>query len=386
MKTVLITGADGFLGRNLRETLARRDDLQLRLIGSRDSVEQRDRSLREADTVFHLAGVNRPAAESEFETVNVGLTRHMCATLREAGRAPKIVFTSSIQAAGGGAYGASKLAAENELRRFAADTGAELAIYRLKNVFGKWCRPNYNSVVATFCHQIARQLPIQISDPAREVELVYVDDVVAALTSEMSPGASRGIARDMDCSRRVTLGRLSEMLSAFHASRQTLVMPDLSDAFSRQLYATFLSYLPQDDLGYPLVKRADDRGVLAEFIKSPHFGQIFVSRTRPGIERGNHYHLTKAEKFLVLDGEALIRLRHIEHDEVIVHRLSGRDLRVIDIPPGYTHAIQNVGDTEMIVLFWASEAFEPQRPDTHFSDVQRREEAHEDRHDRRHAA
>jgi UDP-2-acetamido-2,6-beta-L-arabino-hexul-4-ose reductase len=387
VKTVLITGAAGFIGRNLRQALERQPDVTLRLFTSSDSPEQLDGALREAEVIYHLAGVNRPQTEAEFTAVNVGFTREICAKLRDAGRAPRIVFASSVQAAGNSAYGQSKQAAEEELRAFKAASGAEVVIYRLKNVFGRWCRPGYNSVVATFCHNIARGLPIQISDPDRELELVYIDDVVTALASELSSADALREWGEVPCSHWVTLGQLSEMIQAFQASRSSLVMPDLSNPFAKKLYATFLSYLPEHEFAYSLVKREDNRGELAEFIKSYPFGQIFVSRTKPGITRGNHYHLQKAEKFLVIEGDAVIRFRHIERDDVLEYPVCGRDLRVVDIPPGYTHSIENVGTTEMIVLFWASDVFDPQRPDTYFSDVLRSQEGrHEGSHHRRHAA
>jgi UDP-2-acetamido-2,6-beta-L-arabino-hexul-4-ose reductase len=305
-----------------------------------------------------------------------------------------------------------------------------VAIFRLSNVFGKWCRPHYNSVVATFCHNIARDLPITISDPSREVPLVHVDDVVQAfleagtevrgqkseVRSQRSEVRSQrsevrgqrsgaGISHDgahfspltidnsplttlalrasasVDNSspvlayyeaqpvHTVTLGRLAELIRSFRASRQTLLAPDFGDPFVHKLYGTFLSYLEPDDFAYDLTQRTDPRGSLAEFIKSPGFGQIFVSRTRPGITRGNHFHHTKTEKFLVLEGEAIIRFRHIQSQEVIEYAVRGEDYRVLDIPTGYTHSIENVGQGELVTLFWASEVFDPGRPDTIWEEV-----------------
>ena len=282
---------------------------------------------------------------------------------------PVIVLSSSYQAAQDNPYGRSKLAAEQALEDYVARTGTPAVIYRLPGVFGKWCRPNYNSVVATFCHNIARDLPITISDPARVVELVYVDDVVAQFMTHLEnrpPGVTRGEVRP---TFSASLGELADRIRALRAMRQTLEVADASDPFTRRLLGTFTSYLPPTDLAYPLEQRTDPRGTLAELLKSPHFGQMFVSRTHPGVTRGNHYHDLKVEKFCVLEGEAVIRFRPILGDEVTEHRVSGTDFKVVDIPPGMTHSIENVGTTEMIVLFWASEILDREHPDTYFSEV-----------------
>jgi UDP-2-acetamido-2,6-beta-L-arabino-hexul-4-ose reductase len=371
VKTVLVTGSTGFVGRNLKEALQRQPEIRILTLDRQSSDAQWSAALDEADLIYHLAGTNRPKSEDEFLQGNAGVTRELCAKLTACGRRPKIVFASSIQAACDNAYGASKRAAEAALEQFAAATGAEAAIYRLPNLFGKWCRPNYNSVVATFCHNIARDLPIQISDPTRELELLYIDDVVAAFIHELTTGRPGVTYPQITGSHRVSLGALATMIQSFRDSRRTLMMPDLSGGFAKKLYAAYVSYLPEDGFAYPLEQRTDNRGCLAEFLKSSPFGQVFVSRTKPGVTRGDHYHHTKAERFLVLEGDAVIRFRHIERDAVIEYPISGRDLKVVDIPPGYTHSIENVGAGEMVVLFWASEVFDPQRPDTYFLPVQR---------------
>ena len=259
--------------------------------------------------VFHLAGVNRPNDTADFETVNAGLTERICQLLREAGRGPKIVFTSSVQAELDNPYGASKKKAEEALRKFAAETGAHVRIYRMKNVFGKWCRPNYNSVTATFCHNIANDLPIAISDPSREVKLCYVDDVVAAFLAEIDDDSRRAKRARRSRAIDIQLGDLAGRIQAFHDMRATLVAPDFADWFNRALYATYLSYVPRERRRQQLEIKCDARGSLAEFIKEKHFGQIFVSRTKPGVTRGNHYHHTKGEKFFVVEGDGLIRMR-----------------------------------------------------------------------------
>ena len=256
-----------------------------------------------------------------------------------------------------------------ELQRFAENTDAECVIYRFKNLFGKWCRPNYNSVTATFCHNIANGLPIQISDRTHEIDLTYIDDVVEAFIAELesvSPGFR--FAQPLP-SKRISLGGLAEKIKSFREMRTKLNLPDFRDAFERDLYGTYLSYLNNQEFEYGLDIKTDQRGSLAEFLKSPSMGQIFVSRTKPGITRGNHYHHTKTEKFLVLQGTAIIRFRHIDSDQVLEYRVRGEDYRVLDIPPGYTHSIENVGQDELVTLFWASEIFNPERPDTGFLPV-----------------
>lgn len=369
---ILVTGAQGFIGKNLRAALAERGDVSVLTFDQEHTADNLAALLARADLVYHLAGVNRPPSVEEFYTGNVELTAQMCRMLLDAGRAIPIVFSSSIQAELDNPYGISKRQAEDVLSEYAMAGGAAI-IYRLPNVFGKWCRPNYNSVVATFCHNIARDLPITLSDPDRQLTLVHVDDVVRHFIGDLDAGGAVGARatwREVSPAYTVTLGRLAELIRGFRALRETLRLPDLHDDFVRKLYGTYVSYLPETAFDYALQQRCDDRGCLAEFVKSSAAGQIFVSRTRPGITRGNHYHHTKTEKFLVLEGEAVIRFRHILSDEVIEYRVRGEDFRVVDIPTGYTHSIQNVGQGELVTLFWASEIFDPERPDTRFLPVQ----------------
>ena len=366
---VLITGGRGFLGRNLVAHLRERKDCEVTVCGREDLTEDLKKWLLEADVIFHLAGVNRPQDPIDFERGNAGLTEMVCQFLREGGRFPKIVFSSSIQAELENPYGASKAKAEAALRQFAAETGAAVRIYRLKNLFGKWCRPKYNSVSATFCHNIANDLPITVSDPAREVELSYVDDVVAAFLTEIT-GREGGTEAGTEIPvYRIQLGDLAGRIQAFHEMRSTLILPDFSDWFNRALYATYLSYVPPDARRHSLEIKSDARGSLAEFIKQKSFGQVFVSRTKPGITRGNHYHHTKSEKFFVVEGEGLIRMRAIEGGLVEEYPVNGSEYQVIDIPPGFTHSITNVGASEMVTLFWSSEMFDPNRSDTYYLPV-----------------
>jgi len=363
---LLVTGANGFVGRNLCVALRRREGICLRGYDLEDTPEKLAAALRTADIVFHLAGVNRPQTVEEFQRGNAGFTAEICDQLEEFGRAPKIVLSSSVQAGLDNPYGVSKREAEEVLRRFCERTGAAGVVYRFKNLFGKWCRPNYNSVTATFCHNIAHDLPIQISDHSRELDLTYIDDVVAAFLAELDPPAKPGCRfADPLPSYTISLGELADRIRSFRDSRSGLLAPDFADPLNRRLYATYLSYLEPDDFAYSLDQKTDARGALAEFVKSPPFGQVFVSRTKPGVTRGNHYHDTKTEKFLVVEGEGIIRFRKLGTEEVLEYPVSGREFRVVDIPPGYTHSIENVGEGEMVTLFWACEVFDSSSSDTH---------------------
>lgn len=367
---VVVTGANGFIGKNLIVQLAQRDEIEILPFTRDQTAEDLRTLLSQADFVYHLAGINRPEIEEEFETGNVGLTRKICDTLRDLGRAVPILFTSSTQIERDNRYGQSKLAAEKVLSAYQQGGGAPVLIYRLTNVFGKWCRPNYNSVVATFCHNIARGLPITISKRDHVLNLVYIDDVIGRFVAELEADLPQGLSF---CSvapvHTVKLGALADLIEAFAASRDSLVVPNMADPLVHKLYSTYLSYLEGDRFAYDLTQRCDPRGCLAEFVKSEPFGQIFVSRTVPGITRGNHYHHLKTEKFLVLEGEGIVRFRHILTDELLEYPVKGTDFRVIDIPPGWTHSIENVGSGELITLFWASEIFNPDRPDTVYTPV-----------------
>lgn len=373
MKTA-VTGAKGFIGKNLVVAL-RRAGVEVAEIGADSAAATWRNGVAEASVVFHLAGVNRPQHEEAFVGGNVGSLETLFAALNQnvASELPRplIVLSSSTQATNDTPYGRSKGAAEQALEDYAARTGSPAVIYRLPGVFGKWCRPDYNSVVATFCHNVARDLPIAISDPARAIEVVHVDDVVARFLAHLE-GRPAGLTRAaVSPTFTVTLGELADRIRGLRAMRDTLEVADATDPFTRRLLGTYTSYIPPASLAYDLEQRHDPRGTLAELLKSPHFGQMFVSRTRPGITRGNHYHDLKVEKFCVLEGDAVIRFRPVLGDDVTEHRVSGTDFKVVDIPPGVTHSIENVGASEMIVLFWASEIFDRERPDTHGSEVLR---------------
>lgn len=371
MKKVLVTGSDGFIGRNLMATLAIRTDIEVQGLDVRNSWEEFESEIRNADFIFHLAGVNRPKDPAEFASGNAGLTEALVDVLIAANRKTAVLISSSIQAATDNIYGRSKLGAEYAIRRYGKLTGACVFPFRLPNVFGKWCRTNYNSVVATWCHNTARGLPIQINDPNATLTLIYVDDVIQAFIGAMDGESeldAEGFCRIPKTYDR-TLRELANALESFVQSRTSLIMPKLGSDFELRLYATWLSYLPENDFSYPLDMKRDDRGWLAEFIKSQEFGQIFVSRTKPGITRGNHWHHTKVEKFLVICGKALVRFRKIADGEILEYPVEGDILRVVDIPPGFTHSITNIGEDDLVTIFWADEIFNPEAPDTYFLEV-----------------
>jgi UDP-2-acetamido-2,6-beta-L-arabino-hexul-4-ose reductase len=371
MTSPLVTGAAGFIGRNLLLALGRRPGVRPWAVDVDTPEAILERALDSCDVVYHLAGVNRPETEAEYETGNVGSLAGILSGLERRDRRPPIVLSSSAQALLDNPYGRSKAKAERLLIDHARRTGMPARVFRLPGVFGKWGRPDYNSVVATFCHNVARDLPLRIQDPDKEIELIHIDDVVSAFTGLLDGiGSLQGAAFETATPVfRVTIGSLAEKLLSFRASRETLVQPGLEDPFDRRLFGTYMSYLPEKALAYALPRKEDPRGTLAEFLKLDGHGQIFVSRTRPGITRGNHYHDLKVEKFLVLEGDALIRLRHLATGAVTEVPVSGLELKAVDIPPGWTHSIANVGAAEMVVLFWASEVYDGSRPDTYAAEV-----------------
>lgn len=371
MPTVLVTGADGFIGKNLVAVLDRAGESRVLKLTRDDGAEEATRKLRAADVIFHLAGVNRPKAESEFSTGNVGVLQSMLEELAVLGRRPTIVFSSSIQATEDNAYGRSKLEAEQLLRDYAARSGATVVVYRLPNVFGKWARPNYNSVVATFCNNAAHGRPLEVHDPERVLSLVYVDDVVSAFAKHIGDDSVRAGYSEVTVEpvQQVSLAELAETIRSFPELKRSLGLPKMSSSLVQQLYATYLSYVPVEDLAYFPLERSDERGKLVELLKGPEFGQIFVSTTRPGVTRGNHFHHTKVEKFCVVSGEGEIGFRDLSTGTRLYVRATGDPLTIIDIPPGFVHNIRNVGASDMVVLFWASEVFDPERPDTYYEEV-----------------
>ena len=378
MKTILVTGAAGFMGRNLCVALRRQPGFAVLEFDVQQSAEDLRRMVAEADLVFHLAGVNRPKVETEFMEGNADLTRRLCECLATGGRRVPLVLSSSIQAELDNPYGRSKKAAEHFVLDYQQRTGSPVYVYRFPNVFGKWSRPDYNTVVATFCHNLSRGLPVQISNRANLVRFAYIDDIVREFVSLASRAEHDSPATRCEFTPvySITLGELHDLLVSFREGREQSLLPDLSNPLTRYLYSTYVSFYPVQNLAYPVNLKTDNRGWLFELVKSPQAGQIFVSRTRPGITRGNHYHDTKIEKFCVIQGKGVIRFRHVLSEapssQVIEYPVNDREIRVVDIPPGYTHSIENTGHADMITLFWANEIFDPQRPDTYYEEVKAR--------------
>ena len=381
---ILVTGARGFVGRNLVSQLRNIQDGKIKnhaLSGTELELFEydvdTDHSLlddycRQADFVFNLAGVNRPKDQSEFMKGNFGFASVLLDTLKKHGNTCPVMISSSTQAALDNPYGESKRAGEELMFSYARETGAKVLVYRFPNVFGKWCRPNYNSAVATFCHNIAHGLPIQVNDPNVVMHLVYIDDVVEELIGALSGQEHRqGDYCEVPVVHTVTLGRIVELLYGFKESRKTLGIPDLGDAFTKKLYSTYLSYLPEDAFSYPLKMNVDARGSFTEILRTSDRGQFSVNISKPHITKGNHWHHTKNEKFLVVSGRGVIRFRNMNDPDgkVIEYFVSGDKLEVIDIPTGYTHNIENLGDTDMVTFMWGNECFDPERPDTYFEEV-----------------
>ena len=372
MKNVLITGAEGFVGKNLLVTLQQRNDLHILCFDVQDDPGSLNSLLEQADFIFHLAGVNRPQNPDEFRSGNTGLTEQICHHLVASGRKVPLAITSSTQASLDNPYGSSKRGAEEAVFSYGRETGAAVHVFRLPNVFGKWCRPNYNSGVATFCHNIAHDLPIQVNDPTVVMNLVYIDDVVDAFIALLD-----GVVLEQSgfCQvqpvHTVTLEDVVGTIHSFRESRERRNIPDLSDSFVKKLYSTYLSYLPVDNFSYPLAMNVDERGSFTEFIKTPDRGQVSVNISKPGVTKGNHWHHTKNEKFLVVSGGGIIRFRKIGCDEIIEYPVTGDKLEVVDIPTGYTHNISNTGTSDMVTVMWCNEVFNSEKPDTYFENVER---------------
>ncbi len=366
-KKILITGATGFIGKNLTATLLQKGYTNLYLYDRENTQADLETFCTDADFVFHLAGVNRPVDTKEFYEGNTDFSKTLLDTLKVKGNTAPVLVSSSIQALLDNDYGKSKKMGED---LFLENGHNPAFIVRLYGVFGKWSRPNYNTVVATFMHNVAHGLPLQINDPDKELTLCYIDDVIAKFvdifenTADYTPGFF-----EIDTLHKITLGKLAEKITAFGKNRETLVMPSLNTLLDVRLYGTYLSYLDTDKFSYTLKKNEDNRGWLAEFIKSESFGQIFISTTKPGITRGDHWHHTKVEKFFVIAGKAEISFRHMVTGEIIRYTVEGNTPTVVDIPVGYTHNIKNIGDTEVICLFWSSEIFNPEKPDTYYTKV-----------------
>lgn len=371
MKKILITGSNGFVGKNLQLHLAERKDVEVVTFTRDSAVEHLPSLLQGVDFVFHLAGVNRPQDPQEFTAGNAELTQALCQALEaiavETGRKVPVVYTSSIQAAHNNLYGQSKRSAEDALFTLQRRLGVPVHVFRLPNVFGKWCKPNYNSAVATFCYNVARDLPIQVNDPAAALTLVYVDDVVERFIQFMD-GADATVDANGFASvapqYTITVGELATQIQTFKESRGTLMTERVGTGWIRALYATYVSYLPVEAFAYTVPKHGDPRGVFVEMLKTPDCGQFSFFTAHPGITRGGHYHHTKTEKFLVIKGLARFKFRHMQTAQAYELVTSGDKAEIVETVPGWTHDITNIGSDEMIVMLWANEVFDRSRPDT----------------------
>ena len=397
---ILITGAKGFVGKNLVCNLRNiaegknrtRPGLSIGEIYEYDldtDPALLDTYCAKADFVFNLAGVNRPKEQSEFMQGNFGFASTLLDTLKKHGNACPVMLSSSIQATligryGQSDYGKSKLAGEELFFGYGKETGARVLVYRLPNLFGKWCRPNYNSVVATFCNNIANDLPIQVNDPTTELELVYIDDLVEEMLDALEGKEHHCTFSGLDTvaqtdgryccvptSHKATLGEIVDLLEAFKAQPQTLLMPEIpAGSFAKKLYSTYLSCLPKEKVTFPLKMNVDERGSFTELLKTANCGQVSVNISRPGITKGQHWHNSKWEFFMVVSGRGLIQERKIGTDEVIEFEVSGEKIEAVHMLPGYTHNIINLSDTEnLVTVMWANELFDPQHPDTFFEKV-----------------
>ena len=379
---ILVTGAKGFVGRNLVSQLHNIQSGKAKNYGVFSDMQvfeydvdsdpcELDVYCKRADFVFNLAGVNRPKDQAEFMQGNFGFASALLDTLKKYNNSCPVMISSSTQAALDNPYGESKRAGENLLFDYARETGARVLVYRFPNVFGKWCRPNYNSAVATFCNNIAHNLPIQVNDPSVMLHLVYVDDVVDELIAALSGNEHReGDYCVVPIVHTVTLGKIVDLLYSFREMSGNLQVPDLGDPFTKKLYSTYLSYFPKDKFSYPLKMNVVSRGSFTEIIRTPDRGQFSVNISKPGITKGQHWHHTKNEKFVVVSGHGLIQLRKIGTDEVLNYEVNGDKIEVVEMIPGYTHNIINLSDTEDLVTFmWCNECFDPARPDTFFEEV-----------------
>lgn len=371
--SVLVTGANGFIGKNLILRLSELSHFIPYKFIRGDTFDKIESLIKRVDVVVHLAGENRPRDACEFERVNSVLTKNLCNAIKEefncSGRQIPIIFASSIQAILDNPYGKSKLDAEQQIEALFADTGNPAVIYRLPGVFGKWCKPNYNSVVATFCYNISRGMPIKVNDPNAPLELVYIDDLVASIITVINSNPKGMVIGECSPVYKTSVGELVEYINSFEKYWQELVTQRVGGGLLRALYATYLSYFPPKRFVYELPSYVDSRGMFVEILKTYDSGQFSFFTAQPGITRGGHYHHTKSEKFLVIKGQANFRFRHVLTDEIHEILVSGDRPQLVDSIPGWTHSITNVGSDEIFVLLWANEVFDRQEPDTVMSKV-----------------
>jgi len=360
---IVVTGAQGFIGQNLCIMLEENGHSDIVRIDRDTSKDQLIAALQCADFIFHLAGVNRPKDDAEFQQGNADLTAFIVGELEKSGRKTPLMLSSSTQAEMDNLYGLSKLSAEKAVVAYGVETGAPYFIYRFPNVFGKWCRPNYNSFVATFCHNIVNNIEITINNPVAPVTLVYIDDLCHELIGLLKNGTASGYHQVLPA-YSTTVGKVSELLHSFKKSRQTLVTENVGQGLERALYSTYLSYFSPEQFSYNLPTYSDERGIFCEMLKTEGAGQFSFFSAHPGITRGGHYHHTKNEKFLVVKGSALFKFKHIVTGECFETTVNSDKTRVVETVPGWSHDITNIGDDELLVMLWANEIFDRNAPDT----------------------
>lgn len=368
---ILVTGSDGFIGKNLLMKLRENKKFTIYECDKETDRLKLEKYCKEAEFVYHLAGINRTDNEEDFMKVNYGFTLDLLDLLSKYNNRCPLMFSSSIQADYSNTYGKSKKAAEDIIIDYSDKNRTNVYIYRLPNVFGKWCKPNYNSVVATFCHNITRNLPIKVDEPEKVLKLIYIDDLINELIRlpNSTDSYSDNNFYDIKPTYQVSLRKLSDLLYLFKKCGSNGYIPDLGDEFTKKLYSTYLSYLPEDSLSYKLRMHCDDRGSFTEFLKSHDNGQISINVIKPGITKGNHYHHTKAEKFLIVSGRGVIRLKDVISGNVLEYFLSSDNMEVIEIPSGYAHNIENLGDRDLVVIIWCNEVFNKDNLDTYIEEI-----------------
>jgi len=360
---VLVTGANGFIGKNLTIRLNELGT-QVKAFTRDDSIQDLESLVDEIDFVVHLAGENRPKSERDFGVVNVGLTQSICDAVRLSGRRISIILASSTQATLDNAYGRSKLDAETFLKDFENETRCPVYIYRLPGVFGKWCKPNYNSVVATFCHNISHNLPVQVNNPNFELNLVYIDDVVEEFIKRIQGVKAEKKELLVLPEYKIKLGDLANQIKAFRESRDSLITERVGSGLVSKLYSTYLSYIPPEKFSYSIPVYGDERGIFAETLKTKDSGQFSFFTVKPGVTRGGHYHHSKTEKFLVVQGRAKFGFRHVGSGETYEIITTSKELKIVETVPGWSHDITNIGAEDMMVILWANKIFDPNNPDT----------------------
>lgn len=360
---VLVTGSNGFIGKNLIIRLNELD-IQVLTYTRESSTQNLEGLIKDTDFVVHLAGENRPKDEKDFNAVNAGLTMSICDALRSLGKNTPIILASSTQAEFDNAYGKSKLDAETSVKMLEVDTGCPVYVYRLPGVFGKWCKPNYNSVVATFCHNISHDLPVQVNNPDFELSLVYIDDVVEEFVKVIQGLRDGKKELSVQPKYKIKLGDLSDQIKIFRESRDSLITERVGSGLVSKLYSTYLSYISPEQFAYSIPSYGDERGMFAEMLKTKDSGQFSFFTAKPGVTRGGHYHHSKTEKFLVVQGEARFGFRHVVSEETHEIVVTGKELKIVETVPGWSHDITNIGTEEMIVMLWANEIFDPDNPDT----------------------